>query len=81
MAVSIWSKRNTMQRAPLGLSSLGYRVLRYWNDDVLLRLESVVDDIYRQLMSRVVDLQVKSNIKSTPPQPSPSLRERRESNS
>ena len=35
----------------------GYRVLRFWNDDVLLRTESVLAEIYRQV--------------STPPQPSP----------
>ena len=45
------------------LASLGYRVLRYWNDDVLLRTEEVLDDILR-------------HAKSTPPQPSPSRRER-----
>ena len=27
----------------------GYRVLRYWNDDVLLRTEAVVEDIMRHL--------------------------------
>jgi very-short-patch-repair endonuclease len=52
------------------LESPGYRVLRYWNNDVLLRSESVVDDICRHLIS------CRSNSKSTPPQPSPSLRER-----
>ncbi|GAB1406427.1 DUF559 domain-containing protein [Thermomonas brevis] len=41
----------------------GYRVLRYWNDDVLLRTQDVLEDILR-------------HAKSTPPQPSPSLRER-----
>ena len=45
------------------LAALGYRVLRYWNDDVLLRTGDVLDDILR-------------HAKSTPPQPSPSLRER-----
>ena len=45
------------------LATLGYRVLRYWNDDVLLRTGGVLDDILR-------------HAKSTPPQPSPSLRER-----
>ena len=45
------------------LMSLGYRVLRYWNDDVLSRTEEVLEDILR-------------HAKSTPPQPSPSLCER-----
>jgi very-short-patch-repair endonuclease len=45
------------------LANLGYRVLRYWNDDALLRTEDVLDDILR-------------HANSTPPQPSPSLRER-----
>ncbi|WP_246455069.1 endonuclease domain-containing protein [Thermomonas brevis] len=45
------------------LSALGYRVLRYWNDDVLLRTQDVLEDILR-------------HANSTPPQPSPSLRER-----
>lgn len=47
----------------LALTMIGYRVLRYWNDDVLLRIEDVLEDILRQM-------------NSTPPQPSPSLRER-----
>lgn len=45
------------------LQANGYRVLRYWNDDVLLRTADVLEDIVRHL-------------KSTPPRPSPSLRER-----
>ena len=45
------------------LERLGYRVLRYWNDDALLRTEDVLGDILR-------------HAQSTPPQPSPSLRER-----
>ena len=45
------------------LVDLGYRVLRYWNDDALLRTQDVLDDILRYA-------------NSTPPQPSPSLRER-----
>jgi very-short-patch-repair endonuclease len=45
------------------LEGIGFQVLRYWNDDVLLRTETVLDDVLR-------------NINSTPPQPSPSLRER-----
>lgn len=36
----------------------GYRVLRYWNDDVLLHTTEVLEDILR-------------HAKSTPPQPSP----------
>lgn len=47
------------------LEALGYRVLRYWNDDVLLRTDDVVADIHRQL-----------TVAFTPPQPSPSLCER-----
>ena len=45
------------------LVDLGYRVLRYWNDDALLRTQDVLDDILRYATS-------------TLPQPSPSLRER-----
>ena len=45
------------------LVDLGYRVLRYWNDDALLRTQDVLDDILRYA-------------NSTLPQPSPSLRER-----
>jgi very-short-patch-repair endonuclease len=41
------------------LSAQGFRVLRYWNDDVLLRTETVLEDILR-------------HVNSTPPQPSPS---------
>ena len=47
---------------------LGYRVLRHWNDDVLLRIDAVLQDIHSHLME--------GNSKGTPPQPSPSLRER-----
>jgi very-short-patch-repair endonuclease len=54
------------------LAALGYRVLRYWNDDVLLRIDSVVDDIYRHLMARSAELKSDCNNKSTSPQPSPS---------
>ena len=52
------------------LEGMGFRVLRYWNDDVLLRLEDVVADIHRHLTGGF-----------TPPQPSPSLREREGANS
>jgi len=45
------------------LEAMGYRVLRYWDNDVLLRLESVVDDIFRRLIS----FQGKDKSKSTPP--------------
>jgi very-short-patch-repair endonuclease len=45
------------------LADFGYCMLRYWNDDVLLRTQDVLDDILR-------------HVNSTPPQPSPSLRER-----
>ena len=31
----------------------GYRVLRFWNDDVLLRAEDVVAEIFRVLEERV----------------------------
>lgn len=30
----------------------GYRVIRFWNDDVLLRTEAVVEEIMRQLPPR-----------------------------
>ena len=51
------------------LDALGYTVLRYGNDDVLLRGDDVVADIHRQL-----------TVAFTPPQPSPSLREREGAN-
>ena len=47
------------------LATLGYRVLRYWNNAVMQELENVVADIHRELTTGF-----------TPPQPSPSLRER-----
>ncbi|MCD7099591.1 endonuclease domain-containing protein [Stenotrophomonas sp. MMGLT7] len=31
------------------LQALGWRVLRYWNDDVLLRTDAVLEDILRAL--------------------------------
>jgi very-short-patch-repair endonuclease len=51
----------------LSLQAHGFRVLRYWNDDVLLHTVDVLEDILR-------------HVKSTPPQPSPSLREREGAN-
>ncbi|KQO00409.1 MULTISPECIES: endonuclease domain-containing protein [Stenotrophomonas] len=44
------------------LEALGYRVLRYWNDDVLVRTGDVLEDILRAV----------SQNNGTPPQPSPS---------
>ena len=52
------------------LTSLGYRVLRYWNNDVLARTEAVLEDIHSHLLNS------NNRSNSTPPQPSPSLRER-----
>jgi adenine-specific DNA-methyltransferase len=34
------------------LNSEGYRVLRYWNDEVLLRIEDVLGDVLRELEER-----------------------------
>ena len=31
------------------LQALGWRVLRYWNDDVLLRTDAVLEDVLRAL--------------------------------
>ena len=59
------------------LEAEGYRVLRYWNDDVLVRTTGVLEDILRAL-ELVKD---KSKIKSTPPQSSPALRAREEAES
>ncbi len=46
------------------LAREGYRVLRFWNDDVLLRTADVLGEIFRALEERS---------KATPPQPSPTL--------
>jgi very-short-patch-repair endonuclease len=54
------------------LETNGYCVLRYWNDDVLMRTEDVLDDILRSLLRE----EEKGNSNSTPPQPSPALRTR-----
>ena len=40
----------------------GYRVLRFWNDDVLLRIESVVAEVFRHL-------EAWAEARATPPQP------------
>jgi very-short-patch-repair endonuclease len=48
------------QRRTERMQCNGYRVLRFWNDDVLLRTEQVLSEIFR-----VAD--------STPPQPSPAF--------
>ena len=42
------------------LASNGYQVVRFWNDDVLFRIEAVLDAIHRM-------------IDATPPQPSPAV--------
>ena len=42
------------------LASNGYRVVRFWNDDVLFRIETVLEEIHRM-------------IDATPPQPSPAV--------
>ena len=59
------------------LEAEGYRVLRYWNDDVLVRICYVLEDILRGLEFA----QSNSKIKSTPPQSSPALRAREEAKS
>ena len=43
------------------LEAGGYKVLRYWNDDVLLRTEPVLEDILRALR------ELEDESKSTPP--------------
>ncbi|MEP6907216.1 MAG: endonuclease domain-containing protein [Pseudoxanthomonas sp.] len=61
----------------LALEAEGYRVLRYWNDDVLLQTSYVLEDILRVLKL----MQSNSKIKGTPPQSSPALRAREEADS
>ncbi len=34
----------------LEIEARGYRVLRFWNDDVLLRTEAVLEEIFRHLV-------------------------------
>jgi len=48
------------------LQAHGYRVLRYWNDDALVRTAAVLEDILRAI----------EQINCPPPQPSPALRAR-----
>lgn len=43
------------------LGGAGYRVLRYWNDDVLLRTSEVLEDVLREIEA----IQGRSNNKST----------------
>ena len=65
------------------LEAEGYRVLRYWNDDVLVRTNGVLEDILRALELAKGNGKIKIKVKSTPPQPSPALcaREGADSNS
>jgi len=58
----------------LALEAKGHRVLRYWNDDVLLQTSYVLEDILR--VSKL--MQSNRKIKGTPPQSSPALRAREE---
>ena len=69
---SAYDKERTLE-----LEAEGYRVLRYWNDDVLLRAFYVLEDILRTLEL----MQSSSKIKGTPPQSSPALRAREEARS
>jgi very-short-patch-repair endonuclease len=69
---SAYDKQRTLE-----LEAKGYRVLRYWNDDVLLQTSCVLEDILRVLGL----MQSNSKIKGTPPQSSPALRAREEANS
>ena len=50
------------QRRTEFLQRNGYRVMRFWNDDVLLRTDDVVGEIFRVVEERA---------RATPPQPSP----------
>jgi very-short-patch-repair endonuclease len=34
------------------IEALGYRVLRFWNDDVLLRTDAVLEEVWRCLEAR-----------------------------
>ena len=55
------------------LGGHGYLVLRFWNHDVLQRVDVVVDEICRELTKNFAP-------PSTPPHPSPSLCEREGAN-
>jgi very-short-patch-repair endonuclease len=63
------------------LEAEGYTVLRYWNDDVLVRTTGVLEDILRALELMKGNGKIKIKIKSTPPQSSPALRAREEADS
>ncbi len=65
------------------LEAEGYRVLRYWNDDVLVRTNGVLEDILRalELAKDSCRINGKIKIKITPPQPSPALCAREEATS
>ena len=67
------------ERRTQSLRGLGYRVLRYWNDEVLLRTDDVLEDILRALGRARTD----GKVKSTPPRssPSPAAKGRRHGNS
>jgi len=54
------------QRRTEVLQALGFRVLRYWNDEVLQQMPAVLEDVLRALAYG----------EEHPSQPSPSLRER-----
>ncbi|MFC4763879.1 endonuclease domain-containing protein [Dyella koreensis] len=49
------------------LERLGYRVRRFWNDDVLLRTHEVLEEIWRELEGWIGAV----SQGPTPPQPSP----------
>ena len=61
------------------LSSQGFRVLRFWNNDVLRETDAVMETIARALMQppphpspvKGEGELVRGNVKSRPPHPSP----------
>ena len=70
------------QKRTLSLEAMGHRVLRYWNDELLLHTCSVLEVILRALeLSQTesrdkVKVRCESRSESTPPQSSPALRAR-----
>ena len=58
-----WQTRYDNMRT-IYLNKNNFHVLRYWNDEVALHLESVLEDIYREI-------EVKMLIKSPHPDPLP----------
>jgi very-short-patch-repair endonuclease len=46
---SIWSSRTMTRNGPTYLEARGYRVLRFWNNDVMKNMDAILQAIWHAL--------------------------------